>query len=107
MHGPKQTVPRAGLGAFFDVLRLTDGDIAICSGCKHVVAIFNKGAATTNATLENNDLWSKLEIVLDDRSGSVSVDGALSGLVGLKSPKFCSHKASQQPRLKLRFRHGC
>ena len=46
LPGPKQTVPRAEISALIEVLNHSEGDIVICSDCKHVVDIFNKGAST-------------------------------------------------------------
>ena len=74
LPGPKQTVPRAEISALIEVLIHTEGDILICSDCKHVVDIFNRGASYLTTTLENNDLWTRLKLALDNRSGSVSVE---------------------------------
>ena len=74
LPGPKQTVPRAEISALIEVFNHTEGDILICSDCKHVVDIFNKGASYLTTILENKDLWTELKLALDNRSGSVSVE---------------------------------
>ena len=47
--------------------RGTNGVIAICSDCKHVVDMFSEGVAYMTTTLKNHDVWTKLEFILEDR----------------------------------------